>query len=78
MLFELDIPLLVKNNFISFSGSDDKEASVHAESKRLSRLGYKSPCKVQVASWNPAQDPLFFVFLTIAIQACLQWAADVC
>lgn len=33
---ELDIPLLVKNNFISFSGTNDKEAALaQAESRDI-------------------------------------------
>jgi hypothetical protein len=48
MLFELDIPLLVKNNFIYFSGTNDKEAAfTRAESTRPSTLrSYKSLGKV--------------------------------
>jgi hypothetical protein len=43
-LFEFDVPLLIKNNFISFSDSDEgKAALVQAESTRASTSSYKSP-----------------------------------
>jgi hypothetical protein len=55
MLFELDIPLLIKNNFIA-STESDTEALGRAESTRpVHKRNYKALGKVEVGGSNPSK-----------------------
>jgi hypothetical protein len=71
MLFELDIPLLIKNNFIA-STESDREALAWAESTRPSKssLSYKSLGKVEVLGSKLSQGSFFF-FLSSSSSAII-------